>query len=107
MTLGDLGRRVEGGQLDLFLTCVAYSVTAWSKVDTLWAGASVTTRSEETQMAAGSLTGVVDCKHREIALLQAHVAREDYLKVTQSNRISPVYPCSELEFPLKYCRWDV
>lgn len=68
---------MEGGQLDLFLTCVARSVTAWSKVDTLWAGAGVTTRSEETQVAAGSLTRVLVCKHMTIALLKAKVAKED------------------------------
>lgn len=28
-------------------------------------------------MAAGSLAGVLDCKHRKIALLKAKVAKED------------------------------
>lgn len=46
-------------------------MTARNKVGALWAGAGVTTRSEETQVAAGSLTGVLDCKHRKIALLKA------------------------------------
>lgn len=45
-------------------------MTARNKVGALWAGAGVTTRSEETQVAAGSLTGVLDCKHRKIALLK-------------------------------------
>lgn len=59
------------------LTCVACSVTSWSKVYTLWAGAGVTTRSEETQVAAGSFTRVLDCKHRKVALLNANMAKED------------------------------
>lgn len=46
-------------------------MTARNKVGALWAGAGVTTRSEETQVAAGSLTGVLDCKQRKIALLKA------------------------------------
>lgn len=51
------------------LTCVAYSETAQNKVGALRAGAGVAAWSEETQVAAGSLAGVLDCKHRRMALL--------------------------------------
>lgn len=56
-------------------------MTAWNKVNALWAGAGVTTRSEETQVGAGSLTGVLNCKHRKIAWLRV-------VKVAKAGKVS-------------------
>lgn len=62
-------------QLDPILTCIACRVAAWSKVNTLRAGTGVTTRPEETEVGARSLTGVLDCKHRKTALSKAEGAK--------------------------------
>lgn len=56
----------ETYQADLFfLTGVTFGLTAWNEFDALGAGAGVAARSEQTQVAAGSLTRVLRCKDEE------------------------------------------
>lgn len=49
----------------LFLTGVTLSVTAGHEVGALWAAAGVSARSEQTQVAAGSFTWILNCRHKE------------------------------------------
>lgn len=52
-------------KLIFFLTGVTFRLTAWNKFDALGAGAGVTAWSEQTQVAAGSFTRVLHCKHEK------------------------------------------
>lgn len=46
----------------LFLTSITFSVAAGDKAGALGAGAGVTSRPQQTQVAAGVLTRVVHCR---------------------------------------------
>lgn len=56
---------MKHNRLIFFLTGVTLGLTAWNKFDALGAGAGVAAWSEQTQVAAGSLTRVLHCKHKK------------------------------------------
>lgn len=49
---------------NLNLTCVAFGFTAWDEAGALGAGAGVASRSEQTQVAADSLTWIHHCSNK-------------------------------------------